>query len=233
MKKFSFLALLCSLILVSAVLFGQQTKSLSASAPSGAKEQLVLISTNFGDIKVRLYNETPIHRDNFIKLIKSGYYTDLLFHSVVKNFGITGGDPESRGSQPWDPFGSGGPGYNLPAEVKPGLYPKKGALIAAPLTGEAANASETNGGQIMLVQGTTYSDEVLTSMEARYRIQFSEKQRNDYKTIGGNPMQDGKCTVFGEVISGLEVIDKITAVKTNSNERPMEKVTMRISLINQ
>jgi len=233
MKKRSAISLVIALFMMPIVLFAQQNKEKTAASSNTPKEQLVLISTNFGDIQVRLYNETPLHRDNFIRLVKSGFYTDLLFHSVVKNFGITGGDPESRGSQPWDIFGNGGPGYNLPAEVKTGLYPKKGALVAAPLRGEGANAGETNGSQIMLVQGTTYSDAVLNTMETRYHVTFSEKQRQDYKTIGGNPMQDGKCTVFGEVVSGLDVIDKIASVKTNSSERPLEVIKMTISLISK
>ncbi|HRI29562.1 MAG TPA: peptidylprolyl isomerase [Chitinophagales bacterium] len=204
--------------------FAQQT----GNAP---KEQMVLISTEFGDIKVKLYNETPYHRDNFIKLAQEGFFNDLLFHRVIKGFMIQGGDPNSRNAQPGQQLGSGGPGYTLPAEINPDLFHKKGVLSAA-RTGDQGNPQRrSSGSQFYLVQGKVYTEAELEQM-SRNGFVFSETQKQTYTTIGGTPFLDAQYTVFGEVVEGLDVVDKIAAVPTQPGDRPVQDVKMKITPIN-
>ncbi|MBO4580711.1 MAG: peptidylprolyl isomerase [Bacteroidales bacterium] len=177
---------------------------LSLDMPANAqKEQknmqttntLVLISTSLGDIKVRLYDETPLHRDNFIKLVKEGYYDGLLFHRVIDNFMIQGGDPDSRDAAPGTMLGKGGPDYTIPAEITPDLKHKKGALAAARMGDNVNPQRASSGSQFYIVQ-------------------------NDK----GTPHLDGAYTVFGETVEGLDVVDKIAKVATDRFNRPIEDV---------
>ncbi|MEZ5042669.1 MAG: peptidylprolyl isomerase [Saprospiraceae bacterium] len=184
------------------------------------------ISTNFGTMKVMLYNSTPKHRDNFIKLAKEGYYDGLLFHRVINGFMIQGGDPDSRNASPGQQLGMGGPGYLIDAEI--GAPHLKGTLAAA----QAPNPQKrSSGSQFYLVQGQPMTDEALNEMERRKNIVYSPAQRQLYKEIGGTPFLDNDYTVFGEVIEGLEVIDKIANVPTGDGDRPVEDVKMTIKIL--
>ena len=191
----------------------------------------VLISTSFGDMVVELYNETPQHRDNFIKLVRERFYDGTLFHRIIPNFMIQGGDPDSKGAAPNVQLGNGGPGYTIPAEFVDGLFHKKGVLAAARL-GDAVNPKkESSGSQFYLVQGQVYSEEKLRSFGLRSGKTYNEEQTKTYGSIGGTPHLDGAYTVFGEVVRGLDVIELIANQKRDKNNRPLKDVKMSISII--
>lgn len=202
------------------------------------KEQRVLLKTTEGNIKVKLYNETPLHRDNFKKLVKSKFYDGILFHRVIDKFMIQGGDPESKTAQPNDMLGSGGAGYTIPAEFKtPAIYHKKGTLAAARQGDEINPNKESSSSQFYIVVGKQYGDHELDDLQ-RNKIArannkelmsdstyiFSQKAREDYKIFGGTPQLDGNYTVFGEVVEGLDVVEKISKVETNRADRPVKDV---------
>jgi len=251
-----------------------------------AKKQsnIVLIETSMGDIKIRLYDETPLHRDNFLKLVEEGFYNDLLFHRVIKNFMVQGGDPDSKGAAANKSLGSGGPGYQIPAEIiYPQLFHKRGALSAA-RTGDQMNPEKkSSGSQFYIVWGDVYTEAQLASMdkqkkqqamqayfgklaqEKRETIQalqkdnnktgldslqkelatltetefakdptkggLTEAQKKAYSTGGGTPHLDGEYTVFGEVIEGLDVVDKIQSCQTASGDRPKTDITMKMKIV--
>lgn len=184
----------------------------------------ILMETSMGKITLMLYDETPLHRDNFIKLVKEHYYDGLLFHRVIKEFMIQGGDPDSRNAAPGKRLGEGGPDYTIPAEFHPALFHKKGALAAARLSDNINPKKESSGSQFYIVQGKIFTQEQLDMYEKRMGIKFSPEQRKAYTTTGGTPHLDGSYTVFGEVIEGLEIVDKIAAVQTDKNDRPIEDV---------
>ena len=191
----------------------------------------LLISTSFGDMMVELYNETPQHRDNFIKLVEGRFYDGTLFHRVIPNFMIQGGDPDSKGAAPNIQLGNGGPGYTIPAEFVDGLYHKKGVLAAARL-GDAVNPKkESSGSQFYLVQGQVFTKEKLWSFGLRSGKKYTEEETKTYGTIGGTPHLDGAYTVFGEVVKGLEVIELIANQRRDKNNRPLKDVRMFISII--
>jgi cyclophilin family peptidyl-prolyl cis-trans isomerase len=201
--------------------------------PKIAKEQKVKIETTQGIVVVKLYNETPLHRDNFKKLVKENFYDGLLFHRVISDFMIQGGDPDSKNAQPKQRLGGGSNGYTLPAElIVPDLYHKKGALAAA-RTGDNVNPLKNSSGcQFYIVVGKTYSETELDKMaqsknatqRGNVKYSFSPQARSDYQTIGGTPHLDGDYTVFGEVIKGLDVITRIATTPTDTNDRPTEDV---------
>lgn len=196
-------------------------------------EALVKITTDYGTMTLKLYNETPLHRDNFLKLVKSGYYDSLLFHRVIAGFMIQGGDPDSKKAAPGVLLGNGGPDYTIPAEFNPNLIHKKGALAAA-RTGDAQNPLKaSSGSQFYLVQGKVWPLTELANLEMRMGVPFSQTQKDLYSTVGGTPHLDGGYTVYGEVIEGLDVIDKIAAVPTagSPSDRPLKDVRMRMELI--
>jgi peptidyl-prolyl cis-trans isomerase B (cyclophilin B) len=186
------------------------------------KETLVLISTTMGDITVKLYNETPKHRDNFIKLIKEGWYDDSPFHRVMSNFMIQGGHNKD---------GRVDAGYTIPANFNQALYHKKGALAAARMPDQVNPNKESSGCQFYIVQGRKSSDQELTMMEKRLNITYTQEQKNTYKTLGGYPSLDMEYTVFGEVVKGLDVVDKIAVVKTGPGNVPVKAVTMKLSIV--
>ncbi len=188
----------------------------------------VKLTTDSGVIIIRLYDKTPKHRDNFIKLATEHFFDSLLFHRVINGFMIQGGDPQSKNAQPGMMLGNGDIGYTIPAEFDTSLFHKKGALAAA-RTNNPEKAS--SGCQFYIVQGKKMTDEELTMIEMQKGIKYSAAKRKLYKTIGGTPFLDMDYTVFGEVESGLEVIDKIAGVATDGNNRPLGNIHMKIEVI--
>jgi len=179
----------------------------------------VLLQTSLGDIVVRLSDSTPLHRDNFLKLVKSGFYDSVLFHRVIQNFMIQGGDPDSKTAAAGKPLGNGGPSYKVPAEFRYTLFHKKG-VIAAARDNNPEKAS--SGSQFYIVQGKKFTDGALDTL-IKTRLngrQIPAYQREVYKTLGGTPHLDQNYTVFGEVVKGLDVVDKIAAVQTSASTNP-------------
>ncbi len=218
MKKLYFLAffLFAAFLGNSQVLVKQQKES-----HKGTRVEMV---TNYGRIALLLYDETPLHRDNFIKLATNRVFDGLLFHRVIEKFMIQGGDPTSKDAEPGKMLGDGTLGYNIPAEFRPELFHKRGALCAA-REGDMVNPKkESSASQFYIVQGRVWNTEELDNLQKRMKREISAEQRDVYTTIGGTPFLDGEYTVFGEVIEGMEVVDKIAAVKCDKNDRPLEDV---------
>ena len=191
-----------------------------------------MIETDMGNMKVKLYNSTPQHRDNFIKLANEGFYDGTIFHRVISGFMIQGGDPQSKDPVPGRSYGTGGPGYTIPAEIASHHF--KGALSAA-RQGDAANPQrESSGSQFYVVQGTKQTDQTLNQMSSQNGVTYSEAQVALYKELGGTPFLDGQYTVFGEVVEGMDVIDKIASVATDRSkgDRPVEDITMKVKILN-
>ncbi len=191
------------------------------------KEQLVQISTDMGDITVILFNETPGHRDNFLKLAEEGYYDGLLFHRVINGFMIQTGDPHSKDAVAGEPLGRGGPGYTIPAEIREGLFHQKGALAAARQGDQVNPERESSGSQFYIVQGRTWAPQELEMMARDRGTPFTEEQIEKYTTVGGTPHLDNAYTVFGQVIDGMDVIDRIAGVETGPGDRPTEDVRIK------
>ena len=201
----------------------------SPSAPMLSKDMRVRIITDSGTIVVRLYKETPLHSSNFMKLVEQGFYDSLLFHRIIPQFMIQGGDPLSKNALPGAPLGMGGGDMQrIPAEFNPDLYHKKGALAAA-RDGNPEKASSAC--QFYLVHGKLISDAELDMMEARLGKKYSANQRETYKNIGGTPMLDMNYTVFGEVESGLEVIEKIAFAAQGAGNRPLTDIRMKMEAV--
>lgn len=218
MKKLYFLAffLFAAFLGNSQVLVKQQKESYK-----GTRVEMV---TNYGRIVLLLYDETPLHRDNFIKLATNRVFDGLLFHRVIEKFMIQGGDPTSKGAEPGKMLGDGTLGYNIPAEFRPELFHKRGALCAA-REGDMVNPKkESSASQFYIVQGRVWNTEELDNLQKRKKREIPAEQRDVYTTLGGTPFLDGEYTVFGEVIEGMEVVDKIAAVKCDKNDRPLEDV---------
>lgn len=194
-------------------------------------QQKIKITTDSGVIILKLYNQTPLHRNNFIKLVKAHYFDSLMFHRVIKNFMIQGGDPDSKYARPGALLGNGGPKYTIPAEFDSALFHKRGVLAAARESDDVNPKRESSASQFYIVQGKVFTDKELDAAEKKRNIVIPEYRRKVYRTIGGTPHLDMKYTVFGEVVSGLEVVDKIAAAKTDSNNRPVQDIRMKIRLI--
>jgi len=185
---------------------------------------LVLMETNYGNMTIRLYDETPKHRDNFIKLAETGFYDDILFHRVIDGFMIQGGDPESKNASSNQRLGSGGPGYTLPAEFNAEYVHVRGALAAA-RQGDAVNPQKrSSGSQFYIVDGRKVNEDVIKNNEIKKGIDYTEKDEKKYMEEGGTPFLDMEYTVFGIVEKGLDVIDKIASVRTGAADRPKEDV---------
>jgi len=247
------------------------------------QDTLVTIQTKYGDITVKLYNDTPKHKENFIKLVKEGFYNGLLFHRVIPNFMIQGGDPSSKNAEPGKRLGGGSPGYTIEAEFMPEKHFHKRGALAAARTGGPSNPEKRSGGsQFYIIQGRTFTNGQLDTLEAAKNAQlknhlfseclkesknklakfrqnndqagfniyvaeirekadslfnasdekftFTPEQRKVYTTVGGYPSLDGEYTVFGEVVDGMDVVDKIAAVETDKYKRPLEDIDMKMKL---
>ncbi|MEE0983692.1 MAG: peptidylprolyl isomerase [Bacteroidales bacterium] len=197
------------------------------------KTTMVIISTDLGEMKAVLYNETPLHKENFIKLAKEGYFDGCLFHRVIDGFMIQGGDPDSKTAKPGQMLGQGGPGYTIPAEFKQELIHKKGALAAARMADQVNPQKASSGSQFYIAQGKSYTENELNMLSSRMGKAFNKQQMEAYTTIGGVPFLDYEYTVFGEVVEGLEVIDKIAAVEKDRRDRPVQDIKMTIKVIEE
>ena len=192
------------------------------------KKDVELITTE-GTIVLRLSDSTPLHRDNFLRLVKSHYLDSVLFHRVIKGFMIQAGDPNSIRAQAHKPLGNGGPDYTVPAELVPSLFHKKGALAAARKGDDVNPERRSSGSQFYIVHGRTFTDREMDSIEAA-RLQGRKilpERREYYKTVGGTPQLDGNYTVFGEVVNGQEVVDKIATMPVSAGpdlNRPLQDV---------
>lgn len=211
--------------------------SLSGFAQKTEKQTLIVISTSYGDIKLKLYNETPKHRDNFIKLAKNGTLNETLFHRVIKGFMIQGGDPSSINAAKGVALGEGGLDYTVSAEFNATLIHKKGVLAAARERDEVNPEKESSSCQFYIVQGRTFTraeiEKILKGKNAnrKDKIEYTEEQLKIYETIGGYPPLDMDYTVFGEVVEGLDVVDKIAEAKKDKRDRPIEDVKMTIKIV--
>lgn len=274
MKKF--------LILLFLVISGIFVSKLQAQQTNN--ETMVLITTKFGDMKLMLYNDTPEHKQNFIKLINEGFYDGVLFHRVMNNFMIQGGDPNSKNAKSGERLGTGNVGYTIPAEIVPTYFHKKGALAAARRGDDTNPEKRSSGSQFYIVHGEVMTNAQLDTMEivlnnraknvfykecfevandelnafrknddregfntrvAEIRAEadsiwenkplftFTPQQREAYTTVGGYPSLDNEYTVFGQLIEGFEVLDKIAAVETDRYNRPVADIEMKIEVIKQ
>lgn len=187
----------------------------------------LVLETSMGDITIRLFNETPEYRDNFIRLAKEKYFDGLLFHRVIAEFGIQSGAPDSRNAKKGDVIGYKGPGYTLPAHFLPALYHKRG-MIGSPRKPDTKNERlRSDGSQFYIVTGRKYHDKELDEIEKQNNYKFSAEQREFYKTIGGSPHLDGSYTIFGEVISGMEIADEIVKAETDKEWRPVNDIRLK------
>ncbi len=245
------------------------------------EENLVKIGTSYGDIIVRLYDETPVHRDNFIKLVNEGFYNGLLFHRVIKNFMIQGGDPDSKGAPAGKQLGEKDAGYTLPAEIRPQLFHKRGALAAAREPDQNNPEERSSGSQFYIVEGKVFTPSELDTLEQEINqkrmmeinrkvllqhqqelvrlsqdkekfntrmaeireeadkeisnmkpYKIDEAKRKIYTTIGGYPSLDMNYTVFGEVVKGMDIVDKIASAETDQYDRPKKNIKMKVKIIN-
>ncbi|WP_158825922.1 peptidylprolyl isomerase [Mucilaginibacter lacusdianchii] len=196
------------------------------------KNQYVRIKTTYGQCIIRLYNQTPKHRDNFVKLAKQGFYNGTLFHRVIQNFMIQGGDPDSKSAKPGQELGNGDLKYTVDAEFKDSLFHKRGVLAAAR---DDNPAKASSASQFYIVEGRRFTDGRLDTLE-QTRLKgrkIPTWQREYYKTVGGVPHLDQNYTVYGEVISGLDMVDRIAAVKKDQRDRPEQNVPMTVELLSK
>lgn len=222
MKKLFYLAVLLLFISCSA---SRKAKSNEVS------QKKVMITTDYGTMVFKLYDKTPMYRDNFIKLVKEHFYDSLLFHRVIKDFMIQGGDPNSKHAKAGELLGEGSLKYTIPAKFDTSLFHKKGALAAA-READAENPQKRGSStQFYIVEGKTYTNNQMDRIEDKLHIKIPENHREIYRTIGGDPFLDMNYTVFGEMISGFEVLDKIAHLPTDENNRPLQNIRMKITLL--
>lgn len=189
------------------------------------KEPVYKIETTMGNIKVKLYEKTPLHKENFEKLIAEHYFDSVQFHRVIQHFMIQTGNAETKRSEPGEfPKGNGEPSYTIAPEFVPEYYHKKGALAAARQGDNVNPEKRSSGSQFYIVQGRTYTEQELGDIEYSRGIKCPENQRETYKKIGGTPFLDTDYTVFGEVVEGLDIVDKIAVVSTGRGDWPVNHV---------
>jgi len=206
-----------------------------AKAP---KNQYIRIKTSYGVCVVRLYNETPKHRDNMIKLIKAGFYNGTTFHRVIQNFMIQGGDPDSKNAKPGVELGNGDLKYTVDAEFRDSLFHKRGVLAAARNGDDVNPKRASSASQFYIVEGKRYTDSTLDKVEklpryAGMNYKIPASQREVYKSVGGTPQLDRLYTVYGEVVSGLDMVDRIAAVTKDKRDRPTADVPMTVELLSK
>ena len=195
---------------------------------SGCKQDertFALIKTDLGTMRVMLYDETPLHRDNFVKLAREGYYDSLLFHRVIQGFMIQGGDPDSKYAGPSQILGMGGPGYQVDNEIG---FPHFRGVIAAARDNNPQKRS--SGSQFYIVQGSQVTTSLLDQVEAKKKFEYSDAQRKVYIQEGGTPTLDGDYTVFGELVDGFDVLDSIAARPTGPYDRPLRDIRMTVRI---
>lgn len=226
-RLFSFLVLIASIALPGSIGLDDEKKV-----------EMVVLSTEYGDMTILLYDDTPLHKANFLKLVEEGFYNDLIFHRVIKKFMVQGGDPDSRGAAKGARLGNGGPGYTIPAEIRPNHIHKKGALAAARLGDGQNPKKESSGSQFYIVHGNAATATSLEGMFAQRKrnnpsdsVGYTSEQIATYEALGGAPHLDGGYTVFGEVIEGLDIIDSIAANAVDRNSRPLEDVKMTMKIV--
>lgn len=235
MKKIFYSCIVLSIIALASCSSPKKVKTEEASATEAANEQTtlnnntdkmtqVLLKTTFGDITIALYDETPKHKENFLKLVNENYYDGVLFHRIIQGFMIQGGDPDSKNAKPGQMLGAGDIGYTIPAEFVKGRFHKRGAVAAA-REGDQVNPQKASSGcQFYIVDGKVYDNEKINMISQRTGITFTPEQVEAYSTIGGAPWLDDNYTVFGEVVSGMDVVDKIAAQQKDGNDRPLEDI---------
>lgn len=241
------LVLAVSLLLMSS----SGCESKPGNTPAATEPAKVEIETKFGKMIVQLSDSTPQHRDNFLKLVDEQFYDSLIFHRVIREFMVQGGDPQSKGADATARLGSGGPGYTVEAEIRPDHLHVKGALSAARQGDNVNPERRSSGSQFYLVQGRPFSDNEMDGIEGRIasfaqeygnglanvengQFVYSQEAREAYKTIGGTPFLDMQYTVFGYVIEGLDIVDSIANVPTDRRrgDRPLEDVVMSMKRVN-
>ena len=218
MKKIIFAAI----FLLAMGLSGMQ--GAVAQKKNDKKAVRVEMTTTEGKMVFELYNDTPLHRDNFVKLVKNHTYDSLLFHRVIKKFMIQGGDPNSRNAKPGQMLGDGTLGYTVPAEFRDNHFHVKGALCAARQGDQVNPRKESSASQFYIVQGQVWDEATLNMMEQRMGKKFTAEQRKAYTTVGGTPHLDGDYTVFGMLVEGMDVLDRIADVPTGAADRPKADV---------
>lgn len=194
---------------------------------ANAKIKGVLVETDYGNITIRLFNNMPLYRDNFLKLVREHYYDSLLWHRVIAKFVIQTGAADTRHAEPDDMVGWKGPGYTLPANINPKYFHRRGMVGVPRLPDRQNRYKRSDGSQFYIVVGRTYSDKELDDIEKENHIKFSPEQRRVYKTIGGAPTLDGEYTIFGEVTSGMNVADKIDTVSVDKYYRPLHDIRVK------
>ncbi len=226
MKLKHFLLILSSVLIVSQCDAQQRNKKKQTKTTQQMenKDTRIVIKTSMGDMVAVLYANTPYHTKNFLKLIDEHFYDGLLFHRVIKDFMIQGGDPDSKDAPAGKALGSGGPGYTIPAEITPTYFHKRGALSAARLGDQMNPTRRSSGSQFYVVTGKVYTENELNQMEKQLRSEFTPEQRKAYTTVGGTPFLDAQYTVFGQVVEGIDVALKISKVAKNGSDRPNEDV---------
>ncbi|MDC1107269.1 peptidylprolyl isomerase [Prolixibacteraceae bacterium] len=199
----------------------------TAEQKKNAQIKDITIITSYGDIHIRLFNNMPQYRDNFIKLIKEGFYKDLLFHRVIEGFVIQSGAADTKDAGKDDIVGWKGPGYTLPAFINPKYFHKRGMIGSPRLPNDVNTDKRSDGAQFYIVQGRKYNNRELDDIEKNTHYKFSNKQREIYRTQGGAPTLDGEYTIFGEVTSGISVVDKIAQEEVNNNWRPLNNIRIK------
>ena len=235
MKRNAFICIVLSVMVLAACSSPKEVKTDNSAATlettaqesqnnNNEKMTQVLLKTTFGDIVIALYNDTPQHKANFEKLVSEKFYDGVLFHRIIKGFMIQGGDPDSKTAKPGQRLGSGDVGYTIPAEFVPAHFHKRGAVCAARMGDNVNPQKASSGCQFYIVDGTVYDNNKLDMLAMRTGKTFTPEQYQAYTTDGGAPFLDGDYTVFGEVVRGMTVVDKIAAQQKDGADRPLEDI---------